>query len=149
MLPFEEKIASEMKGALRGKDQVKLDCLRAMKSALKYKHVEKNQADVTPEEAIGIFQSMIKQRKEAVEQYEKFDRPEQAAKEKREIEVLTSFLPAPLEESEVRILIQEAIQATGAVSMKDLGKVMKELKPKIVGRADAKVVTDLVKATLP
>lgn len=149
MLPFEERIAAEMKEAMKARDQVRLDTLRAMKSALKYKSVEKNQTEVTEEEAFQIFQSMIKQRKEAVEQYEKFNRKEQADQELREIDVISAFLPKPLSVDELKALIQESIQSSQAQSLKDLGKVMKDLKPKITGRADMKAVTDLVKESLP
>ena len=148
MIAFEQRLSDEMKDALRSKDQVKLDCLRAMKSALKYKHAEKNQADVTEEEAIQIFQTLIKQRKDSIEQFEKFGRAEDAAKEKREIEVITSYLPQQLSESEIKNMISSAISSSGAKTAADLGKVMKELKPKIVGRADAKMVTDLIRAAL-
>lgn len=148
MIAFEARVSEEIKNAMKAKDQILMDCLRAIKSALKYKDVEKSQAGVTEEEAIAIFQTMIKQRKEAVDQYEKFNKADQAAKEKREIEIIQAFLPAQLSESDVKNLIKEAITATGAASGQDMGKVMKELKPKISGRADAKVVSELVKAAL-
>lgn len=148
MIAFEEKIVSDLKDALRAKDQVKMDCLRAMKSALKYKDVEKSQAGVTEEEAIAIFQTMIKQRRDSVDQFEKFGRPEQAAKEKREIEVIQAFLPKQLTEVEIMALIQESMKASDAKGPQDMGKVMKELKPKITGRADGKVVSELVKKAL-
>lgn len=148
MLPFEQQIADGMKEAMRAKDQVRLDVLRAMKSALKYKHVEKKQADVTEEEAIAVFQTMIKQRKESADQFEQFGRTEQAAKERREIEVVSAFLPQQLSTEEIQKLIQESIQVSGAKTAQDLGKVMKELKPKISGRADAKIVTDLIRQAL-
>lgn len=148
MIAFEARVSEEIKTAMKAKDQILMDCLRAMKSALKYKDVEKNQAGVTEEEAIAIFQTMIKQRKEAVDQYEKFGKADQASKEKREIEIIQGFLPAQLSESDVKNLIKEAIASTGAASGQDMGKVMKELKPKISGRADAKVVSELVKAAL-
>jgi len=149
MIAFEEQIAGQMKDALRAKDQVKLDVLRAMKSALKYKFVEKSQADISVEEALAVFQTMIKQRKDSVEQFTKFNRPDQAAKEQREIEVISSFLPKQLSEAELKTLITDAIKASSAANQRDLGKVMKELKPKILGRADAKTVTDLVRQQLP
>jgi uncharacterized protein YqeY len=148
MLPFEAQIGEAMKDAMRAKDQVRLDVLRGMKSALKYKHVEKEQKDLTDEEAFQVFQSMIKQRRDAAEQFRQFNRPESAQKEEREIEVITSFLPKPFSEEELSALIRSAIQASGALSVKDLGKVMKELKPKIVGRADSKKVTEAIQKLL-
>lgn len=148
MIAFEQKLADQMKDAMRLKDQVRLDCLRAMKSALKYKDVEKEQAGVTEEEAIQVFQSMIKQRRDSADQYEKFGRADDAAKERREIEVIMSFLPSQLSETEVRGLISEAVATVGAKTPGDMGKVMKELKPKITGRADAKLVSEWVKQSL-
>jgi hypothetical protein len=148
MLPFETRIGEEIKDAMRAKDQVKLDVLRAMKSALKYKFVEKEQKDLTDDEALQVFQSLIKQRKDAAEQAKQFNRPEMAAKELREIEIIASYMPKALTDDELKNLIADAIKNTGSTSVQDLGKVMKELKPMIVGRADAKVVTDLIRQRL-
>lgn len=149
MIAFEQRISEQMKDALRAKDQVTLDTLRAMKSALKYKHAEKNQADVSEEDAIAVFNTMIKQRKESVEQYTKFGKSDQASKELKEIDVIMSYLPQQLSEAELKGLVTEAVKSSGALSQKDLGKVMKDLKGKLAGRADMKVVTELVKASLP
>jgi uncharacterized protein YqeY len=148
LLPFEQRLGDEIKDAMRAKDQVKLDVLRAMKSGLKYKFVEKEQKDLTEEEALQVFQSLIKQRKDAADQAKQFNRPEMAEKELREIEIISSFMPKGLSEDELKAMIAEAIKATSSVTVKDLGKVMKELKAKIVGRADAKQVTELVRLQL-
>jgi len=148
MIAFSERISAELKEAVRAKDQVKMDVLRAMKSALTYKEVEKKQAGVSEEEAIAVFNTMIKQRKESIEQYEKFGRPEAAEKEKYELAVIQSFLPQQLTQDQLKALIAEAISSSGAKTPQDLGRVMKELKPKVSGRADGKEVTELVKAAL-
>jgi uncharacterized protein YqeY len=148
MIAFEDQLTSSIKDAMRAKAQVRLDVLRAMKSALKYKDVEKKQAGVSEEEALAVFQSMIKQRKESLDQYEKAGRDEQAAKEKLEIAVISEFLPQPLTESELAALISEAVKASGAQGAQDMGKVMKELKSKVLGRADNKIVSDLVRQAL-
>jgi uncharacterized protein YqeY len=148
MIAFEQKLSDEMKEAMRSKDQTKLDCLRAMKSALKYKHVEKNQADVTEEDAFAVFNTMIKQRKDSAAQYEQFGKTDDAAKERREIEVISSFLPAQISAQELSSIVESAIKASGASGVQDLGKVMKDLKAKLAGRADMKAVTDLVKQKL-
>ncbi len=148
MIAFADRITTELKDAVRAKDQVKMDVLRAMKSALTYKEVEKKQAGVSEEEAIAVFNTMIKQRRESIEQYEKFGRPEAAAKEKYELSVIQSFLPQQLSAEQLKALIAEAISASGAKTPQDLGKVMKELKPKVSGRADGKEVTELVKSAL-
>jgi uncharacterized protein YqeY len=147
-LPFEDRITSEMKVAMKAKESVKLNCLRAIKSALKYKEVEKKQEAVTDEEAIQVLTTMVKQRKESIEQFEKFDRQEQADKEKQEIEVIQAFLPEQLSEDEVKKLVADAVASTGAQGPKEMGKVMKELKPKVAGKADNKLVADLVRQSL-
>ncbi len=147
-LPFEDRLGEEIKNAMRAKDQVRLDCLRAMKSALKYKFVEKEQKELTEEEAFQVFQSLIKQRKDSAEQFKSGGREEAAQKELKEIEIISAYLPAALSEQELKAMIQDAIKVSQSSSVKDLGKVMKELKPKITGRADAKFVTDLVRQSL-
>jgi uncharacterized protein len=149
MLPFEEKISNEIKDAMRARDQVRLDCLRAMKSALKYKFVEKSQQDLTEDEAYAVFNTLIKQRRDAAEQFAQFGKTKEADKERREIEVIKAYLPQQLSEEELKKFIQESISASGATSQRDLGKVMKELKAKVAGKADMKVVTELVKQSLP
>lgn len=147
-IAFEAEITESLKEAMKAKDQTKLDCLRAMKSALKYKDVEKSQAGVTQDEAIAVFNTMIKQRKEAVEQYEKGGRADAAQKEKYEIEVIQKFLPQQMTEAELTSLIQSTIQTMGAKGASEMGRVMKELKPKVTGRADGKLVSELVKKAL-
>ncbi len=146
-LPFEARITAELKEAIKAKEQLKMDCLRAMKSALMYKEGEK-QGDLSEDEGIAVFQTMIKQRRDSVDQFEKGGRPELAAKEKLEIEVIQTFLPTQLSEGELKGIIQQVIQATGAQGIKDLGKVMKDLKAKVAGKADGKLVADLTKAAL-
>ena len=149
MLPFEAQITEDMKVAMKAKDQIRLDCLRAIKSALKYKFVEKEQKDLTEDEGFQVLQTLIKQRKESAESFKSGGREDLATKELREAEIIEAFLPKALSEQELRALIQEAIQTTQSQSVKDLGKVMKELKPKIAGRADNKLVTDLIQLRYP
>lgn len=148
MMPFEEQITNSLKEAMKAKDQLKADTLRAMKSALKYKQVEKKQEAVTETEALTIFQTLIKQRRESIEQYEASGRADAAAKEKQEIEIIQSFLPTPLSEAEIHSLVEAAIKKVSAKGMKEMGLVMKELTPQTLGRADGKVVSDLVKQKL-
>ena len=148
MLPFEEEIGAALKEALKAKDQVKLDVLRDMKSSLQYKFIEKKQQTLSLEEAFFVFQSLIKQREESCQQYEKFNRPDRAAKERREVEIISLFLPKPLSEEALHTIIQETIEELKAQSSQDMGRVMKALKFKIVGRADGKKVATLVQGAL-
>ena len=149
MLPLESKLVEDMKEAMKARDQVRLDVVRAIKSALKYKFVEKEQKDLTEEEAFQVLGTLMKQRKEAAESFQTAGRTDLAQKEQREVEIITAYLPKQLSADEIKVLIQDAIKASGSTSIKDLGKVMKELKPKISGKADNKLVTDLIKSQLP
>lgn len=148
MIAFEEKISDQIKTAMKAKDPIRLNTLRAMKSALKYKEVEKKGADVSDEEALQVFNSLIKQRKDSVEQFESAGKVDEATKEKTEIAVIQEFLPAPFSEDEVKKLVLEAIKKTGVTSKKEMGLVMKEIRPLTLGRADGKLVSDLVRANL-
>ena len=148
MLPFEDRINEELKEAMRAKNQVKLDTLRAMKSALKYKFVEKKQEPLSEGEALQVLQTLIKQRKDSIDQFEANGRGDAAVKEREEIAVIQSFLPQALSETELKAMVDEAVKRLGASSPKDMGLVMKDLTPKTTGRADGKVLSDLVKQRL-
>lgn len=148
MIPFEDQINSQLKEAMRAKQKDRLEALRSMKSAIKYKLVEKSSSELSETEVLEVFQKLAKQRQESIEQFEKAGRAEAAQKEKNELVVIQSFFPEALSESDLKQLISEAIQSSGASSPKDMGLVMKELKPKITGRADAKTVSQWVKASL-
>jgi uncharacterized protein YqeY len=146
--PFDERLTEELKTAMRARDQLRVDTLRAIKSALKYKFSDKKQIPLTEEECFATFQTLIKQRKEAIEQYQTNGKPEQAEKEQKELEIISEFLPKALTEDELSSMVEAAIKKLGAQSMKDMGAVMKELSPQTVGRADGKVLSDLVKRKL-
>lgn len=148
MSAIEQKIMDELKTAMKSRDQVASDTLRSMKSALKYKMVEQKVDELSDEVCYQVFQSLIKQRRDSVEQYESSGKSEAAEKEKREIEIISKFLPQPLSTEELEALISEAVEETGASSPKDMGAVMKALKPKVTGRAEGKTVSELVKSKL-
>ncbi len=148
MKELEQKISDQIKDAMRAKDQLRLDTLRAMKSALKYKFVEKSQQELSLAECYGVFQTLIKQRRESIEQFEKAKMTEMAEKERLEMEVIQSFLPQPLSKQELESLIQESIQKTGAKEMKDMGLVMKDLSAQTAGRADGKTLSEMVRLHL-
>jgi len=148
MLPFEDKLSDAIKDAMRAKDQLRLDTLRAMKSALKYKQVDKKQEEVTEGEALQVFQTLIKQRKDSIEQFEANGRAELAVKEKAEMAIIQSFLPQAFTEAELKAMVDETVKRLGVNSPKDMGLVMKDLTPKTTGRADGKVLSELVKQRL-
>src|SRR5204862_6108288 len=120
----QEKIQSDITVAMRNKDALRLSVLRMMKTAVKNKEVEKMKPLDEPE-VVGVFNSLVKQRKDSVEQFRKGGREELAQKEESEIKIIEEYLPAAASEDEIRSAIEDAVQETGAAAMKDMGKVMK------------------------
>jgi uncharacterized protein YqeY len=145
---WSQRLDEELKAAMRSRDQMKLDACRMLKSALKYKEIELGHPLEDPE-MLGVVATLVKQRRDAAEQYRAGGRPESAAKEEAEIGVLELFRPPPLAGPELERMIDEAITATGAQGARDLGVVMKALKTTVAGRADGKTLSELVRARLP
>ena len=140
-------IQEEVKTALKSGEKFRASTLRLIVSALKLE--EKNKAKaLTDKEALEILTKMIKQRKDSISQFETANRMELAQKEKDEIEIIQNYLPEQLSEEELSVLINEVIKEINAQSIKDMGKVMGILKPKITGKADAGIASGLVKKLL-
>lgn len=139
-------IADQMKDAMRAKDSVTLNTLRALKSALKYAAIEKLGAEGELEgpDAIAVVRKQIKQRRDSLESFQTNGRAELAEKEQAELTVLERFLPAALSEAEIDALVTAAIAETGAASKADMGKVMKILQEKTAGRADGRALSAAV-----
>ena len=145
--PLFDKINADIITAMKAKDEAALSALRMLKSAVKYKEVDLKR-EVKDEDVIDVLAKQAKQRKEAIEGFEKGDRPEMAAKEKAELAQLEKYMPAALSDGDLAQLIEEAVKASGAAGPKDMGKVMAVLTPKIKGKADMGKVSGLVKAKL-
>ena len=146
-MALKERLDEDMKRAMRAKAQLELNTIRMLKSAIKYREIELGK----PLEDAGVhvvIAGEIKRRRDAVEQYRAGNRQDLADKEQKEIEVLQAYLPQQLTEDELRAKVDEAVKKLGAQGMKDMGAVMKALLPEVQGRADGKVVSDLVKARL-
>ena len=140
-------IQEEVKNSLKSGEKFKASTLRLIVSALKLE--EKNKAKtLTDNEALEILTKMIKQRKDSISQFETANRLELAQKEKDEIKIIQNYLPEQLTEEELSALIDEIIEEVNAESVKDMGKVMSVLKPKITGKADAGIASGLVKKLL-
>ncbi|MBO0797933.1 MAG: GatB/YqeY domain-containing protein, partial [Blastocatellia bacterium] len=121
---------------------------RMMKTAIKNREIEK-MAALTDEEAIKLLQSLVKQRRESIEQYNKGGRPELAQKEATEIKIIEDYLPAALDEAAIAQVVTEAIAQTGATSLKDLGSVMKAVMARLAGQTvDGKLVNQIAKSKL-
>ena len=147
-MSIQEKIQSQMSDAMRNKDQLRLSVLRMMKSAVKLKEVEKMKP-LEDNEVIGVLITLVKQRKDSVEQFRSGGREELAQKEEAEIKIIEEYLPAAASEDDNRRAIEEAVAETGASSMKDMGKVMKAARERLAGKtADGARVSQLVKEKL-
>jgi uncharacterized protein YqeY len=146
-MSLKDDIKESMKQAMRDKDSARLDALRMLSAAIQRREVdERIQLDDT--QVIAVVEKLVKQGREALEQYEKGGRADLAEKEKGDIAVYQAFLPQQLSAEEVDTIIAEAIAATGAASPKDVGKVMGAVKPKLQGRADMGQVSARIKARL-
>lgn len=141
------QIQEDMKAAMRGGDKPRLATIRLIMAAIKQREVDER-IELDDAQVTAVLDRMIKQRRESIEQYQAAGREELAAKEQQEIEVIQDYLPEPLTEAEIGQLIAEAIAASGASSIKDMGKVMGQLKPRLQGRADMGAVSGQVKAKL-
>ncbi len=144
-----ERLSQELKAAMLSKDTERLSTLRLLKSAIGYAQIERETDTLPDAEVFAIIHKEVKKRREAVEQYEKGGRPELASKEKQEILVLESFLPRPLSAEALEQLVRAAIQETGATGKKQMGQVIKAVQAKAAGRAEGKVISELVGKLLP
>lgn len=145
--PLKQSILDAMKATMKGGDRPRLAVIRQIQAAIKQVEVDERR-DLSDEDILAVLDKMGKQRREAIEQYDAAGRDDLAEQERFELTVLQDFLPQPLSEEEVKALIQEAIDATGAESMRDMGKVMGQIKPKMQGRADMSQVSAQVKSLL-
>lgn len=145
--PLKVTIMDSVKDAMRAKEKERLNVLRQITAAIKQVEVD-NRADLSDDDIVVILTKMTKQRREALDQYEKAGRDDLADIEKAELVVIEEFLPAQLSDEEIAEAVQAAIQEAGASSIKDMGAVMNVLRPKIQGRADMGAVSEQVKAAL-
>lgn len=147
-----EKIKTELVAAMKAKDEGKTSVLRLINSSIKDKDIAARPAGktdgISDDEILQLLQSMIKQRKESIELYEKGNRADLVAKEKAEIDVISSFLPAQMDDAAIETAIKQVIQETGASSMKDMGKVMGSLRGKYAGQMDFGKASGMIKGLL-
>ena len=147
-MTLQETIQADIANAMRSKEALKLGVLRMMKTAVKNKEIEKMKPLEEPE-VLAVFNSLVKQRKDSVEQFRNGGREELAQKEEAEIRIIEQYLPAGASEDDIRRAVEEAIQETGATSSKDMGKVMKATLGKLAGKtADGSKVSQMVKEKL-
>ena len=144
---LKKQITEAMKDAMRAKAKVRLGTIRLIQADIKRIEVDER-IEVDDTRVLAILDKMVKQRRDSIKQYEDAGRQELADVEQAEIEVIQEFLPEALSEDELTAMIDDAIASTGAESMKDMGKVMGIIKPKIQGRADVGAVSGLIKGKL-
>jgi|TARA_B110000459_G_C16592969_1_gene487211 hypothetical protein len=141
-------INKEIKQAMLDKDSVKLASLRAVKSAVIMAQTEKGASEMDEAGMQKIIQKQVKQRKDAAQIYIDQSRQDLADDEIAQIKILEKFLPKQMDESEIKTIVEEVISSTGAASMADMGKVMGLVNQKLAGKADGKIIAQIVKATL-
>jgi uncharacterized protein YqeY len=147
-MKLKEQIIFDMTAAMKASDQPRTSTLRMVKAALQNREIEKGGA-LDDDELMKLLRSLVKQRRDSVEQYEKGGRQDLVDKEKAEIEVIEAYLPQAASQEEVEQAVAEAIAETGATSMKDMGKVMKAAQALLAGKnADGRMVSELVKTKL-
>lgn len=142
-----EQLQSDMKAAMRDGDTERRDTLR-MAIAAAQNAAKDKRAPLTEEEAVDVLTREVKKRRESIDAYQSAGRADLTAREQAEVDILTPYLPEQLSEDEVRVLVQEAVAATGATSPRDMGRVMSQLMPRVKGRADGKLVSSLVNQEL-
>jgi hypothetical protein len=146
-MTLKERISEDMKAAMRARDAARLSAVRLLLAALKQKEVDER-VELSDADVLGIIEKMMKQRRESIVQYEKAARADLAEQEKFEIGVLQAYLPQQMPEAEVAQAVAAAIAESGASGVKDMGKVMALLKPRLAGRADMGRVSAQVRAKL-
>src|SRR5438477_3965125 len=147
-MTIQEQIDSDLKDAMRARETVRLSVLRGLKSALTDAAIEKADTGLDASATTPVIRKQVKQRQDSIESFEKGGRPELAAKEKEELEILNAYLPKGLNAEELSALVRETISEVGATSKAQMGAVMKALQAKVAGRADGKTLSAEVQRQL-
>ena len=147
-MSLETKLMTDLKVAMKAKDQAALRSIRAVKAAILLLKTDGSGKEVDDAAEIKVLQKLVKQRKDSLEIFEKQEREDLAVKEREEIEVIERYLPAQMSEDEIKTIVQGIIEQTGASSMRDMGKVMGMANQKMAGKADGKTIASVVKTML-
>jgi uncharacterized protein YqeY len=146
-MTFKNKVDQEMILAAKATDKIRLSALRMLKNGLHNREIDLKR-ELNEAEFFQLLSGMVKQRRDSIEQFEKGGRPDLVEKEEAELKVIREFMPAQMSETELDAIIAEAIRETGAAGVRDMGKVMKILMPRVTGKADGKTVGEKVKLIL-
>ena len=149
-MSLKEQLTEDMKTAMKAKEAGKqrLAVIRMVRSAIRQQEIDGTKKSLDDEDVITIIGKEVKMRKDSLEEVKKGGREDLVAQTQAEIEILMPYLPQQLSEGEIRVLVKEAIEKSGAASPKDMGKVMGQLMPKVKGRADGKLVNTVVREML-
>jgi len=147
-MTLEEKILNDFKDAMKQKDAVKISTLSFLRGQLGYAALEKKKERLDDADCIAVVKKLIKQHQDSIEQFTAGSRLDLAERETKEMEVLKGYVPAQMPAEEISSVIEEIVAASGASGMKDMGNVMKEVRARTGGRADGKLVSDLVRQRL-
>ncbi len=146
-MSLKERIDADYKAAMKVRDAVKVSVLRLLRSAIHNAEIDRQRA-LTDDEILGVIQSEIRKRRESIEAFQQGGRADLAEREQAELAILEAYLPQPLSRAELEVLVRETIREVGALSVRDIGKVMAALMPKVRGRADGREVNELVRQLL-
>ncbi len=146
-MSLKERITSDLTAAMKSKEAARLSTLRMVKAAVQNREIEKG-GELSDEELTRALQSLVKQRRDSVEQYEKAGRAELAEKERAEIAVIEEYLPRAASREEVERVVAEVVAEVGATSMKEMGAVMKAAQARLGGSADGRTLSEVVKSKL-
>ncbi len=143
-----EKILNDMKAAMKEKDQVRLDTIRGLQSAIKNREIELRPNAISTDDIMAVLKKLVKQRKESIEQFQAANRQDLVQKESQELRILEEFLPPQLSREQIEAFVAVAISEVGAKTVKEMGAVMKSVMAKTQGAADNKLVSEIIKAKL-
>ncbi|HJA41293.1 MAG TPA: GatB/YqeY domain-containing protein [Firmicutes bacterium] len=145
---FLDRLNHDLKEAMRSKDKVRLSVIRMVKGAMQNEAIQFKKDMLTEDEALTVLLREVKQRKDSLQEFEKANRQDLAAKLQEELQILDEYMPEQLSEDELRKIVSQAIEETGATSKKDIGKVMSYVLPKVKGKADGGIVNKIVQQLL-
>jgi len=148
MSAIKAKIMEDVKQAMKDKSQAKLDALRFLQAAIKYKEIEVRPNTITEDEVLGVIKKLVKQRKESIEQFQSAGRNDLVEKETAELGFLEAYLPKAADRGTVEKVVTEVIASLKASSIKDMGAVMKESMARLAGAADNKLLSEIVRSKL-
>ncbi|MBQ7232284.1 MAG: GatB/YqeY domain-containing protein [Bacillales bacterium] len=145
---FLDRLNHDLKEAMRSKDKVRLSVIRMVKGAMQNEAIQFKKDMLTEDEALTVLLREVKQRKDSLQEFEKANRQDLAAKLQEELQILDEYMPEQLSEDELRKIVSQAIEETGATSKKEIGKVMSYVLPKVKGKADGGIVNKIVQQLL-